>query len=226
MQAAWGVSYEKELRPMLHLHNVRRTKPALHQVHSFQQDPAYKGNPPKHPAGKNVYSTGRILRPKSPAISWLSGAGAPSERVEMSAENQFMGHPIDDFMLHHINIMADYVIAPYRAPDVTLDRETARQILSQLCGMHCGSDLALCISAPVSHFPEDLAKGRLVDASPKSDFGRLMQIAYLEPTPTTLDRIDPRFDTNLTADALKNWREEIIQSMIEHVGFSPDIEIR
>lgn len=144
----------------------------------------------------------------------------------MSAEGYFTEHPVGDFMPHHINIMADHVIAPYRAPEARLDRPSARQILAQICAMHIGADIALCISAPVSHFPGDLSKGRLVDATPRSDFGRLMQMAFLEPEPSSLDQIDPRFCQTRTPQALENWRYQIIAPMIEHVGFPIGIEIR
>lgn len=144
----------------------------------------------------------------------------------MSVESNGMEHAATDFMHHHINMLADHVIAPYRAPDAKLDRETARSILDQLCALHRDADMVLCISAPISHFPEDLAQGRIVDASPTSDFGRLMQVAFHEPEPASLDAIDPIFIGAETPDAIENWRTRIVLPMVDFVGFKPDIEIR
>jgi len=144
----------------------------------------------------------------------------------MSEGSHLKGQSVADFMLHHINILADHVIAPYRAPDQTLGKETARRILIQLCSMHLRNDLALCISGPVSDYPDDLAKGRLVDATPTSDFGRLMQMAILDPSPVSLDDLDPAFNPTATSDAIANWHRQIIEPTIELVGFPSDIEIR
>lgn len=143
----------------------------------------------------------------------------------MSEGSHLTEQSVNDFMLHHINILADHVIAPYRAPDQTLTRDTARRMLVQLCSMHLHCDLALCISGPISNHPSDLAKGRLVDATPTSDFGRLMQMAILDPSPVSLDDLDPAFNPALTSDAIDNWRSRIVAPTIELVGFPNDIEI-